>query len=53
MKYEVNRNFAFVSNSSFCWDGGVEGEGMIVRSHLICIGFNTSEVGHENVLQQK
>lgn len=43
----------FLPNSSFCRDGRAEGERMIVRSHLICIEFNTSEIGHENVLWQK
>lgn len=56
MKYEfteVNRNFAFFSNLSFCRDGRAEEEGVIVRNHLICIGFNSSEIGHEKVLWQK
>lgn len=38
---------------SFCRDGRAEEEGAVVRNHLICIGFNTSEIGHKNVLWRK
>lgn len=55
MKYqftEVNR-FLFFSNSSFCRNGKAKREGMVVRRYLVCFGFNTSKIGHEDVLWQR